>query len=95
MIAAPANILAAAIDMPGQLVPILARLNRGEAVSFSHEEGGPLAFVIEKTGCSFVVRDDRSRALASGATFAEIWRERPRPTDQGSSSPVASSEQSA
>lgn len=71
--------IAAATFAPDQIVRLLTVLNHGEAVSFSQEPQGPLAFTIAKTDRSFVVRDARGRALASASTFAEAWRSRPRP----------------
>ena len=67
---APASILAAEIFAPGQIVPLLARLNRGELVGFSHKQGGAVAFTIEKTGHSFVVRDDCQIAFNDDPLFA-------------------------
>lgn len=75
--------IAAATFAPDQIVRLLVLLNRGEAVSFSQEPQGPLAFTIAKTDRSFVVRDARGRALASATTFAEAWRNRPRPDARG------------
>ena len=70
--------IAASTFAPDQIVRLLGRLNRGEPVDFSHDPGGPLAFTILKTRGAFVLRLPAGIALASGSTFAEIWRKRPR-----------------
>lgn len=70
--------IAASTFAPDQIVRLLARLNRGEPVDFSHESGGPHAFTIVKIRGAFVLRTSAGIALASGSTFAEAWRKRPR-----------------
>ena len=70
--------IAASTFAPDQIVRLLVRLNRGEVVSFSHEPDGPLAFTIAKSGIFFVLSTPAGIAFASGSTFAETWRKRPR-----------------
>ncbi|MDX7953393.1 hypothetical protein P7D22_19700 [Lichenihabitans sp. Uapishka_5] len=70
--------IAASTFAPDQIVRLLARLNRGEAAAFSHEPDGPLAFTISKGRGAFVLRTPAGIALASGSTFAEVWRKRPQ-----------------
>lgn len=72
--------IAATLLSSDMLVPVLARLNRGELIEFSHFPGGPLAFSVGKIGRSFVMCDVEGRALASASTFAETWRRRPQPS---------------
>lgn len=69
--------IAASTSAPDMIVRLLGRLNRGETVSFSHEPHGPLAFTISKARGAFVLRTPAGIALASGSTFAEVWRKRP------------------
>ena len=61
----------------GQLVPALARLNRGDTLRFSHQEGGQLAFTVERSAGRLVMRCPAGQDLASAPTFAELWRQRP------------------
>ena len=64
----------------GQLVPALARLNRGEVLRFSHQAGGRLAFTVQRAAGRLVMRCPARQDIASAPTFAELWRQRPRPS---------------